>query len=188
MPTKRPIRRHKWLQDRAPDLPCNICVYIRLPPLGGEPGVGVLIPVPVPFSFLKRFPHPPRSHRLWVVSKFLRLPPRHPRSVPKSGRRPDSIFNQIWARFGFTFDPQFDKKTYPKSTWVCSFDFTSILGSEIVAAVASQNRKSVKTLGLLFKNRCCALHDLLQSIILTWFEFCTKIHQISHNFGSQKHF
>ena len=146
-----------------------------------------MIPVPVPFSFLKRFPHPPRSHRLWVLYCFPRLPPRHPRSVPNSGRRPDSIFNQIWARFGFTFDPQFDKKTYPKSTWVCTFDFTSILGSEIVAAVTPRNRKSVKTIGLLFKNRCCALPDLWQSIILLQFNFCIQINKISTNFGPRNH-
>ena len=65
---------------------------------------------PCPCLLPKKVPLPPPQTRLWGSYFVLRLPPRQPGSVPKSGRRPDSIFNQIWGRFGFTFDLQFDKK------------------------------------------------------------------------------
>ena len=121
-----------------------------------------------------------------MSSNFLRLPPRHPKRVPKPDRRSVGIFNQIWAWFRSLFDPQFNKKTCPKATWVCALDFPLKLASDIVAIVASRNRKSVKTMGLLFKNQCWALHGLWQSAAFPWPQSCTQIHTISLNFGPQK--
>ena len=146
-----------------------IYVYIRLPPLGGEPGVGVCS------VLLKRFPHPPSLSRLWVWSPVLRLPPSLPRSVLKSYLQPISIFDQIWPRFGITFEPRFSKIMYPKSIWVFIIDFAPSLASETAVVVVSRNRKSVKTLGLLFKNRYCAGHAVSQRVIPAESELGLKI-------------
>ena len=87
---KRERRFERARQSGTQPISPSLSIYPPTP-FRGWTRRGCLILVPV--SFLKRFPYPPPQTRLWVYYFVLRLPPRQPGSVPKSGRRPDSIFN-----------------------------------------------------------------------------------------------